>query len=751
MAKIVVEKGNTIPLAVVYRGGELGAQLKRILEKERLRVILLEEETAVLPIWERPDYVFCFSEQEEDWGDARILRIKIKGKIKEDQPWLENWAKRIIKAAFGSKVSEFLVYGEGVDRIINSGKTKSVEEVIKTLEHHKNRPKHKNLLINGVILGFIFLLLVPFLYLVSATALGFLKTRAAVVALKEGKIQETNQFSKEATGYFSTAKETIKTIPLPILDRYFNFLIFGERVADLTQQLADFESKAEKLTTGEIEAKSLRLDLGAINQNMGIIEAQADQILTARAQRLLEFFGVRHSRLVGYREEISEARRLINQADEFLGVVDEIIPTTIGVKKTYLMVLQNSAELRPTGGFIGSYALVSFEAGRLSNYKVYDIYSADGQLKGFVSPPDEILHFLGQPSWFMRDANWAVDWPLTAKRLEWFLEKETGVRVDGVVAFNLGAVQKILRATGPLFLPNRQETVTADNFFEKAEFASEINFFPGSDQKPQFLAQVAEGLFAQIGPGMRQALTRSLAEKDVMVYLNSEIAEKLMVKNGWGGALVAKDNGVMLVEANFGANKANYFLKRSIRVDSVIGKAGEVDTTLIVKYRNESPSVSWPGGTYKNYLRILVPKGAVVEKFDLGDKKEATVSTVLTADVLKSVLPNQFLVFSSREEPYDSYGTFFEVLVGGEKTIKFRFRPKYKLDFTQTQLDFTFNFLKQSGAGNDLLDFSLDYPSFLKPNLEVERNVSVLALAQKLIYNTELSQDREIKVKFKRQ
>lgn len=55
--------------------------------------------------------------------------------------------------------------------------------------------------------------------------------------------------------------------------------------------------------------------------------------------------------------------------------------------KTYLVLLQNNMELRATGGFIGSFALITFENGKLIDANVFDVYSADGQLKGYVAPP----------------------------------------------------------------------------------------------------------------------------------------------------------------------------------------------------------------------------------------------------------------------------------------------------------------------------------------------------------------------------
>ena len=66
-------------------------------------------------------------------------------------------------------------------------------------------------------------------------------------------------------------------------------------------------------------------------------------------------------------------------------------------------------ELRPTGGFIGSYAIMTFDKGRLAEIVVNDVYTADGQLKGHVDPPEPIRKYLGEGGWFLRDSNWDPD------------------------------------------------------------------------------------------------------------------------------------------------------------------------------------------------------------------------------------------------------------------------------------------------------------------------------------------------------
>jgi hypothetical protein len=67
-----------------------------------------------------------------------------------------------------------------------------------------------------------------------------------------------------------------------------------------------------------------------------------------------------------------------------------------GEDKNYLILFQNNMELRPTGGFIGSYGVANFGGGKMNGLNINDIYSADGQLKGHIEPPLPIKNYLDE-------------------------------------------------------------------------------------------------------------------------------------------------------------------------------------------------------------------------------------------------------------------------------------------------------------------------------------------------------------------
>ncbi|MEA3304178.1 MAG: DUF4012 domain-containing protein [Patescibacteria group bacterium] len=87
----------------------------------------------------------------------------------------------------------------------------------------------------------------------------------------------------------------------------------------------------------------------------------------------------------------------------------------------YLFVFQNSAEIRPTGGFIGSLMLLDFLDGVYTQTPI-DVYKLDGQLTEKIPIPYGLQKVA--ENFYLRDSNYWPDFPQSAEQISWFLEKE---------------------------------------------------------------------------------------------------------------------------------------------------------------------------------------------------------------------------------------------------------------------------------------------------------------------------------------
>jgi len=133
--------------------------------------------------------------------------------------------------------------------------------------------------------------------------------------------------------------------------------------------------------------------------------------------------------------------------------------------RRYLVLTQNPAELRPTGGFIGSYGLVSFDKGKITERTFQDVYLLDNPVDyPYVEPPPALAQHILRPglTWSLRDANWSPDFPTSAQdALRLYVNKSEDTTVDGVVGVTTNTIDELLRITGPITVPDYDVTLAA--------------------------------------------------------------------------------------------------------------------------------------------------------------------------------------------------------------------------------------------------------------------------------------------------
>lgn len=479
--------------------------------------------------------------------------------------------------------------------------------------------------------------------------------------------------------------------------------------------------------------------------------------LEGKVDEAISKTGVLEGRLQGqwkwlpgkYREEITKLKNKLSENRimlEKIRKITPVLPEILGLdgkRREYMVLLQNENELRAGGGFIGSYAILSFENGKLLNFEVKDIYEADGQLKGHVEPPGEIKKYLGEAAWFMRDANWSASFPVAVKDIQWFLEKETSRKVDGVIGINLAAVKRVLGVVGEVYVSDFKEKVNENNLYEQAEYYSETKFFAGSVQKASFLGGVSKQLMEEIksakgseAQGLLMALIDLLERNEVQIVLNENRAAAIVAEAGWDGAIYeGQCNGekcladyLYIVESNFGVNKANYFLYRNIEREVEINES-EVRNTLKIAYENTAKSSAWPGGDYKNYLRIYVPMGTNIKEINLSENGSGEKKIISGNDLKISQV-------GSKEE------IGFLVVIPIGKKINVEVKYTQGLDIKALK---NFSFLsyiqRQSGYGDTGMVTLVSIPEGWQINA-VEPAASVVG--GKLLFNQKL--DRDIKM-----
>ena len=166
--------------------------------------------------------------------------------------------------------------------------------------------------------------------------------------------------------------------------------------------------------------------------------------------------------------------------------------------RRYLVLTQDPAELRPTGGFIGSYGIIVFDRGSMTDHRFEDVVPLDYPWDyPRIEPPQQLADYLlgAQQPWQFADANWSPDFPTSARdALQLYTNESGDAEIDGVIGITTYTIDEILKVTGPVEVPDYDVTIAPGETTLKALQLTRAAA-PGEDRKA-FLPAFADSLIA---------------------------------------------------------------------------------------------------------------------------------------------------------------------------------------------------------------------------------------------------------------
>ncbi len=387
------------------------------------------------------------------------------------------------------------------------------------------------------------------------------------------------------------------------------------------------------------------------------------------------------------------------------------IPDMLGVDKRqrYLILLQNPGELRSTGGWLSSYAIVSIEGGQLRELKVDDVYNAEGQLriagKSYEAPKD-MQKALNLSKWSLSLSNWNPDFKDTAASSTYFLTQlDPGSEFDAVISIDTNAVKKLLDKWGGITVPGESTPITSTNLDERI-FQLHKDFQPGESIKSTFLANLAnetlKKIFSLNFDGLKDisdVLTSSLNEKNILVYFVDKDINDFFIKSNWSGNISNNNQWTPIpVEWNWGANKANLYLEKNYNTSINIIDESKIDYEFTVFMKNKSISNIYPQGEYKNYYRVFLPRNAEIKSVRGFDNEKYT-----------TYIQNGYLVV----------GGWYTTPIKSTKSLQVKYTlqrtaqtTNFAIERNENENEKTLNLdiFKQPGTVSDVYDISITYP-----------------------------------------
>lgn len=289
--------------------------------------------------------------------------------------------------------------------------------------------------------------------------------------------------------------------------------------------------------------------------------------------------------------------------------------------KRYIVVFQNQHEIRPTGGFMGSFAVVDIQKGKILHidFPGGGTYDIQGQLAKFVKPPVPLQ--MVNPRWEFQDANWFPDFAASAQKIEWFYQHGRGRTVDGVIAINASVFERLLGVVGPIEIGESSLILNEVDALQKLQHSVEVDYDKKENKPKAVLGNVLEKTLAQLEKSSNTDMLRLMTElhaaaeeKEIQVYMNDPSVQNAFRQFGWTGELRSVNTAqdyLMVVNTNIGGHKSDARIKQRIEHQASVQEDGSIINTVVIHREHTGiPGELFYGKANIDYLRLYVPAGA---------------------------------------------------------------------------------------------------------------------------------------------
>ncbi|MGN7799307.1 DUF4012 domain-containing protein [Leifsonia sp. 22587] len=423
--------------------------------------------------------------------------------------------------------------------------------------------------------------------------------------------------------------------------------VAAQVVAPLVKEGSAVDLRALAITDG-------RIDLAPIVAAQPTVAKAATAFDTARASVASIDTGALVNPVAGGIDRLHGVLDKAAPDIEAIGNTVRLLPSMLGAAgpRDYLMVAQNPAELRSTGGLIGAVALIHAENGAITLQR----QAAGTDIGPWPTPVADVplsTQGLFGPlvGRFLQDANLTPDFPLAAATASRMWTTMYGGTVDGVVAVDPVVLSGLLKATGPVQLPSGDRLTSANAV--KLLLSDVYQRYSEPAQQDSFFASAASAVFSRMSAGgvdskkLLSALAAAGESRRVLVWSAHGSDQKVLAGTTLAGALPQSDlasAGIGVYFNDATGSKMDYYLGTSVAAGSAVCRAdGKPSTVVSVTLTNKAPAdagTSLPkyvtgGGTYgvtpghiRTRVAVYGPADGFLAATQSDDKNYATVAGV---------------------------------------------------------------------------------------------------------------------------
>jgi len=419
---------------------------------------------------------------------------------------------------------------------------------------------------------------------------------------------------------------------------------------------------------------------------------------------------------------VSKASQLVQLAQYGIRGA-QIAPGLLGQdgSRTYLVLVQNSDELRPTGGFISAVGRVEISHGQLISMTVQDSYAIDDFTKEYPNPPQPLLDYMGSEQWVFRDANWSPDFPATALDTIHLYQISRPEQVDGVIGLTSKGVEMLIASLGPINVPELPEPVTAANFSKilqetwnpSQDISHSSDWWSWYSTRKQFIGIIMRAAIDKLLTGdvhwtqLGQGVIEAFSQRQLMIYTIPEAVELKQMQ--WDGALRSSTGDyLMIVNANVGFNKVNVLVSESLNYQVTLlpdgtgravvglnyahqGTRTDILCTQVIPFDQNITYDKLIHTCYYDYLRLIVPRGSRLNNATAHPVPGNYLLSGVAADGKAKTLQDDL-------DDRTMFGQFFLVEYGKQLQTRFEYNLPVVVTDAAGQKRYALLLQKQSGT-----------------------------------------------------
>ncbi|MBD3238345.1 MAG: DUF4012 domain-containing protein [Candidatus Moranbacteria bacterium] len=389
-------------------------------------------------------------------------------------------------------------------------------------------------------------------------------------------------------------------------------------------------------------------------------------------------------------------------------------------EKQYLVLFQNSMELRPGGGFIGSFAEIKVADQQIQEKTVHNTAVFDRMVQKKPVPPYVVETYLKVDRLGIKDCNWHLDFSSNARQfIELYKTTDRAKPIDGVIGLTTEILPFILELTGPVTIDQVSGEFTKENALEKLEYEVEVGYKDrgaSKDERKSIMEPLLSAIINKVQAMnkldqlfMISKIQELMDKKVIQFYFLDNRMQNYVEKHNWAGQLVkAEDTDYLaIVEANLGALKTDRCMERRLSYIVDYTRPQPI-ANLKINYNHTCQEKDFMTGDYQSFLRIYTQQ----------DSRLITTQGFAQGLIKPATDPQDRAVIDS-EADKKTFGNMTYIELGSGK-------------------EYEFTYLINSGLVENYQLYFQKQPGLKPPWLEVVLKTST---GQTTLYNNQVTQD----------